>query len=67
VRNSISALPACREARLLSDIVKRRSIRALRVTEKSRAARYSRHFHRRKLRGMLTSAKLDRLAVGSIL
>ena len=29
------------EARLLSDIVKRRSIRALRVTERSRAARYS--------------------------
>ena len=48
VRNSIRALSTCRCARLLSDIVKRRSIRALRVTERSRAARYSRHFHRRK-------------------
>jgi hypothetical protein len=52
---------------MLSDIVKRRSIRALRVTVKSRAARYSRHFQRRKLLAMLMSAKLDRLAVGSIL
>ena len=47
VKNSIRAPSVFARTRRLSDIVKRRSIRALRVAVKSRAVRYSRHFQQR--------------------
>ena len=64
---------ASAEARVMSDIVKRRSIRALGAAVKLRAVRYLQAFPRFRSFGdlisrvMHSSAKLDRNAVGSVL
>jgi hypothetical protein len=55
-------------AGVMSDIVKRRSIRAFGAAVKGRGRRaISMHLLRRKPQSGAKSAKLDRIAVGSIL
>ena len=68
VRENINPRAAFKPLRAMSDIVKRRSIRAFGAAVKGRGRRaISMHLLRRKPQSGAKSAKLDRIAVGSIL